>query len=197
MRKYNQGERGIELGVAAPSGLSPCGSQAEPAATNAEPHVATIDHELVQRLRERYTPQLVPPCRVCGGELSIARAGGGEATVWACATMEEDPEAPGTLRLKPGRGGADEHYSESRWTQYRSGDDDVIALLDALASAGPMSEHPLIQGLLADAGALSRVRGAIAAPCDRSGEADETATKIAGSAEGESAVIGEAEQAPK
>ena len=104
----------------------------------------TITPELIAELRERYTPPTIPPCRVCGGELSIARVGGGEPTEWACSGKEDDPDRPGWLRNAPGRwtnapdGGssefrADGHYNRSRWTDYRSGGDSgVIAVLDAL-----------------------------------------------------------------
>ena len=83
----------------------------------------------IVKLRKRYTAEPVPPCRVCGGELSIARAGGGEATKWACSPLEDDPDAPGMLRVKTGRGRADDHYSQSQWTQYRGGDSDVLDLI--------------------------------------------------------------------
>jgi len=67
-------------------------------------------------LRRRYTADPVPSCPVCGGELSIQSAGGGQATVYGCSAMPFDMD----------------HYQRSRYTQYRSGDSDVLALLAAM-----------------------------------------------------------------
>lgn len=74
--------------------------------------------ELVARLRERYTSPEVPPCPVCGGELSIQAIGRGP-TVWACAKPEG-----------VSYGAHSEHYQLSRHEQYRHGDSDVLELLD-------------------------------------------------------------------
>lgn len=93
------------------------------------------DAELATLLRDRYTADLVPPCAVCGRELSIASAGGGRATVFACSEWEDDPAAPGRLRRKEGRGMADDHYDRSRWTQYNSGDSLVLELVRRFAAA--------------------------------------------------------------
>ena len=90
------------------------------------------DAELIATLTERYTATPVPPCRVCGGPLSIARAGGGEATVWACHGLEDDPDNPDRVKRQPGRSAADEHYVQSRWTQYRTGDELVLEALTRL-----------------------------------------------------------------
>jgi hypothetical protein len=85
--------------------------------------------ELIASLKNRYTAEPVPACPVCGGELGIASIGGGEPTVWACSPQEEDPENPGFLRLKKGRKGVDDHYTRSRWKQYRGGDSEVLDLI--------------------------------------------------------------------
>lgn len=82
-------------------------------------------------LRHNYTPETIPPCRVCGEPLSIASLGGGP-TVYACDGMEDDPNEPGHLLWKPGRTPADEHYSQSRYIAYRDGDRRVLALIDEL-----------------------------------------------------------------
>ncbi len=87
------------------------------------------DADLLLVLEARYATEPVPPCRVCGGKLSIQCAGGGQATVHACDGKEEDPEQPGRLRYKPGRSLVDEHYSQSHWTHYQSGDSDVRELI--------------------------------------------------------------------
>ena len=95
---------------------------------------APLTDEQIARLRQRYTPPAIPPCRVCGGPLSIGAVGGGQPTVWACSGQEADPDHPGRLRRQLGRGVADEHYSRSRWEdRSQGGDSDVIALLDALS----------------------------------------------------------------
>ncbi|MGB3026912.1 hypothetical protein [Paradevosia shaoguanensis] len=84
-----------------------------------------IHAELVERLRERYTPSPVPPCRVCGAPLSIQSAGGGQAMVYGCTNGPYDPE----------------HYAESRWVQYRPGDSDVIELVDLATLCSPSPPH--------------------------------------------------------
>lgn len=90
--------------------------------------------DIVATLRARYSAPKVPPCRLCGGELSIQSVGGGGPTVWACSDVEADPAQPGHHRRKSGRSIADSHYSESRWVDYRQGGDNiVIELLDLLA----------------------------------------------------------------
>lgn len=72
----------------------------------------------LDEIRERYTADEVPPCRVCGGPLDVASMGGGNATEWACATTTTAD--------------ADwlDHYNASRWKQYRSGDRRVLDLCD-------------------------------------------------------------------
>lgn len=86
------------------------------------------------RLGERYTAEAIPPCGVCGRALRIQRAGGGEATVWGCDGLEDDPDNPGHLRRSPTYDPSDDHYGRSRWTQHRPGDADVLALLTERAS---------------------------------------------------------------
>lgn len=87
------------------------------------------DADLLALLAARYATEEVPPCRVCGGRLSVASIGGGEATRYACSGQETDPENPERLRYKPGRTIADEHYANSRWTHYREGDAHVRELV--------------------------------------------------------------------
>lgn len=82
-----------------------------------------IDADLIARLRERYTADAVPSCRVCGSELSIQSMGGGRATEYA----HSRPEGVSFRDWS-------EHYSNSRWTQYRGGDSEVLALLNAIKS---------------------------------------------------------------
>lgn len=80
--------------------------------------------DLLERLRQRYSAEPVPPCQVCGGELSIQSMGGGQATKYGC------PRPEGVTY----RDWA-EHYDRSVWTQYRAGDSEVIALVDAVEAA--------------------------------------------------------------
>jgi hypothetical protein len=74
-------------------------------------------------LAHSYTAEPIPPCRICGGPLSLARAGGGRDTVWACSTQED------SLAYKPGRTFSDEHYRESLWTATLMGDARVLELI--------------------------------------------------------------------
>jgi hypothetical protein len=67
------------------------------------------DDDLVFVLTARYEPSIIPPCRVCGGELSIQAAGGGKPTEWCCDGTEDDPDRPGLFRYKDGRRPADDH----------------------------------------------------------------------------------------
>ncbi len=94
--------------------------------------------ELHEVLRARYAPTEIPPCRICGKELSLAAAGCGP-TVWAC---DGRAEAGG---WQEGRSAADEHYSQSRFEDHRRGGDDLVmellarheAILCAENSAAP------------------------------------------------------------
>ncbi len=82
--------------------------------------------ELVEELTELYRPSVIPPCPVCGGPLSPQQMGGGEPAVWACSTNEDDPDKPGYVRRKAGRGVADEHYSASQYIDRRQGGDELV-----------------------------------------------------------------------
>lgn len=87
--------------------------------------------EILDRLRANYAAVTVPPCRVCGEALSIQSMGGGNATRWAHSV-------PDGVRF----GDWFEHYEQSRWTEVRSGDSEVIAIVDILQSLldGPASQ---------------------------------------------------------
>ena len=82
------------------------------------------------RLRERYTAEPVPPCRVCGGPLAMQRSG--EPAEWACAAMT------GNIKSYAEDDPGWRHYKESGWTQWRAGDPEVIALLDRAATLEAM-----------------------------------------------------------
>lgn len=89
----------------------------------------------IQQLRERYAAPEIPKCRVCGGELTVQRTGGGP-TIWGCTGMVDDPTGERNWIYAEGRSCADEHYERSRWSDYRQGGDaEVIELIDALESA--------------------------------------------------------------
>ena len=75
--------------------------------------------DLIAVVRKRYTAEPVPPCPVCGEPLSLQAAGRGTIT-WGCTKRDA-----GKSRL-------DDHYARSRFEQHRTGDDDVLALLDRL-----------------------------------------------------------------
>ena len=82
--------------------------------------MAEITEADLKALRERYTTEEPPPCRVCGGVLSIQSMGGGQATEWACSDRP---------RQAVNNDEWYDHYGRSRWTQYRSGDRRVLDLI--------------------------------------------------------------------
>ena len=93
------------------------------------------DDEIVsvaRRLVGRYTAEVVPPCRICGGQLSIQAIGGGGPTIYACSGQYEDAEQG--RKYREGRSVADEHYSASQWRMYRHGDQDVLRVIAQLIS---------------------------------------------------------------
>ncbi|MEI2684255.1 hypothetical protein [Erwinia aphidicola] len=93
-----------------------------------------------QQLKERYAAPEIPKCRVCGGELTVQRAGGGP-TVWGCSGMVDDPTGERNWIYAEGRSFADEHYERSRWSDYRQGGDaDVIELIERLEAAEKLAE---------------------------------------------------------
>ena len=87
------------------------------------------DVELIARLTDSYGPEPTPRCRVCGEELTIGAMGGGKPTEWSCSGQEDDPDRPGHWRYKPGRSFADDHYQQSRHTQYRRPSSDIMELI--------------------------------------------------------------------
>jgi len=81
------------------------------------------DEELLTLLERDHTTTEIPPCRVCGGSLSIQAIGGGRPTVWACSGQDESG------KYLPGRRAADEHYSESRFEDRRHTDGRIHELI--------------------------------------------------------------------
>jgi hypothetical protein len=100
--------------------------------TDAEERISLTNDEIMEAAQEvvnRYTPERVPPCRICGESLSMQAAGRGP-TIYACSGTYEDES--GRTRYREGRSLVDEHYSNSRWEQYRHGDRLVMKLVGQL-----------------------------------------------------------------
>ena len=103
------------------------------------------DDETLAAIKDRYTAEPVPPCRVCGESLSLAAIGGGRPNIWVCAGQEDDPGRPGYVRYKAGRSCVDDHYSRSEFQQCQLGDADVLALVDEVARLKRGIEFALTQ----------------------------------------------------
>jgi hypothetical protein len=86
-----------------------------------------VNDAFLDYLEDRYAVPAVPPCRLCGGELSIQRIGGGSPTVYACTNV--------TFTTRDRHDEGWQHYSDSSYTQFRSGDSDVITLINAYREA--------------------------------------------------------------
>ncbi|EOU3971777.1 ead/Ea22-like family protein [Salmonella enterica] len=81
-----------------------------------------------QALRERYSPQPVPKCRICGDEMTVQRIYGSHIT-YGCKGATYDDKG---CHYAEGRSIADGHYAQSRVTVVDASDPDVLALLDEL-----------------------------------------------------------------
>lgn len=79
-----------------------------------------------QALRERYSPQPVPKCRICGDEMTVQRIYGSHIT-YGCTGATYDDKG---CHYAEGRSIADGHYAQSRVTVVDVSDPDVLALLD-------------------------------------------------------------------
>jgi hypothetical protein len=77
------------------------------------------NEELVTELGTRYKPTEVPPCKLCGKELSLQAFGGGNPTVWACDGRDENV-------WREGRKPADDHYRRSQFEDRRQGGDVIV-----------------------------------------------------------------------
>lgn len=99
------------------------------------------DSELLDVLTKRYEPTQVPPCRVCGAELTIVSCGGGEPTRYVCSTQSLTK-------------GIDwRHYESSQWEDRRQGGDaDVMELVSRYIAKLPNVRSQATDGL---AGAVS------------------------------------------
>lgn len=97
-----------------------------------EERISMTNEEIMESAQEvvnRYTPETIPPCRICGGRLSMQAAGRGP-TIYACSGKYEDEN--GRTQYREGRSLIDEHYNNSRWEQYRHGDRLVMKLVGQL-----------------------------------------------------------------
>ncbi len=83
-------------------------------------------------LRQFYTPQAIPKCRICGEELSMQDS---RTKEYGCSGYMPDPELEGHLILKPGRSFLDDHYKNSLTVFFGQGSTLVIKALDCLESA--------------------------------------------------------------
>lgn len=92
-----------------------------------------LTEDELSQLAERYTPDEIPPCRVCGAPLTIGAMGGGAATKWACSAASVTGPYPEDIatdqQKRTYRRAQMDHYSASKWTEYRSGDGWVLALI--------------------------------------------------------------------
>ncbi|EPB1291353.1 ead/Ea22-like family protein [Escherichia coli] len=81
-----------------------------------------------QELRERYSPQPVPKCRICGDEMTVQHICGRHIT-YGCTGATYDDKG---CYYAEGRSIADDHYGLSRVTVIDVSDPEVLALLDEL-----------------------------------------------------------------
>lgn len=96
----------------------------------------TLDIAKLKALRERYSPQSVPKCHVCGAEMTAQRISGSRIT-YGCAGVTYDNMG---CRYAPGRTFVDEHYEQSLVTVVDVSDPDVLELIASLEAAEKTSE---------------------------------------------------------
>ena len=106
------------------------------------------DAGLIEQLERAYLPPQVPPCRICGAELSIASMGGGYATVYRCSAV------------KPVDGKFDwKHYEQSEWQDYRQGGDPrVIELVKRYRALSAPAQPVALPGVPEALSAVERKR---------------------------------------
>ncbi|EOC1313603.1 ead/Ea22-like family protein [Cronobacter turicensis] len=91
----------------------------------------TIDTAKLKALRERYSPQPIPTCRLCGAEMSAQRISGNRITYGCTGATYDDTGC----HYAPGRNIADAHYEQSQVVVDDFSDPDVIELIAALEAA--------------------------------------------------------------
>ncbi len=84
-----------------------------------------------QALRERYSPQQVPKCHICGAEMTVQRMSASRITYGCTGATYDDTGS----HYAEGRSIADDHYAQSRITVVYVSDPEVLALLDELEAA--------------------------------------------------------------
>ncbi|EFH6445935.1 ead/Ea22-like family protein [Escherichia coli] len=89
-----------------------------------------------QALRERYSPQPVPKCHICGTEMTVQRMSASRITYGCTGATYDDTGC----HYAAGRSIADDHYEQSRVTIVDVSDPDVLALLDELEAAHELVE---------------------------------------------------------
>ncbi|EHK0699946.1 ead/Ea22-like family protein [Salmonella enterica] len=82
--------------------------------------------EKFKALRERYSPQPVPKCHICGAEMTVQRMSASRITYCCTGATYDDAGC----HYSAGRSIADDHYEQSRVTVVDVSDPDVLALLD-------------------------------------------------------------------
>lgn len=81
-----------------------------------------------QALRERYSPQPVPKCHICGAEMTVQRISSSRITYGCTGATYGDAGC----HYAEGRSIADYHYEQSRVIVVDVSDPDVVAMLDEL-----------------------------------------------------------------
>ena len=84
-----------------------------------------------QALRERYSPQPVPKCHICGAEMTVQRMSASSITYGCTGSTYDDTGS----HYAEGRSIADDHYAQSRVTIFDVSDPEVLSLLDELEAA--------------------------------------------------------------
>ena len=102
---------------------------------------APLAPQEIADMRALYGPIEVPPCRICGGPMTIGSVGGGP-TVWRCNVLNvsrEQGRRPTEAEWA--------HYGDSEWRDHRCGGDSrVIRALNALAGASdPAAVRALVE----------------------------------------------------
>ena len=87
----------------------------------------TIEEKL-KTLRERYSPQPVPKCHICGAEMTVQRMSASRITYGCTGATYDDVGC----HYATGRSIADDHYEQSRVTVVDVSDPDVLELIDSL-----------------------------------------------------------------
>ena len=90
----------------------------------------TIEEKL-KTLRERYSPQPVPKCHICGAEMTVQRMSASRITYGCTGATYDDVGC----HYATGRSIADDHYEQSRVTVVDVSDPDVLELIDSLKAA--------------------------------------------------------------